>query len=359
MPQLKQINHSSSKISKKEIHEMLQFLKKNYVGSGKKSILLESKLSELVDVKYSFAVNSGSSALNLAFKLLDLPKNSKIATNSYACFATVNAIKNAGLNPYLIDVRSHSLLPSQNSFIEAKTIKNNIQAVLFCHTGGYIGEIERLKKLKIPIIEDCAAAIGGIHSDGSPVGSKGDISIFSFNSTKHITGGQGGAIATNNNDFAKKLNRLLDYEGKIVDYNKHDFDVRFNESLSDLNCTLALSQLLVLKDKIIERRNLASVYKKYLEKKKGVIVPKLDLKCYAFWRFVFFSAQRDAWINHFKKNDIDARASIGHPLYRYFGLNNEKFPKTSIIDKELISLPIHNDLDNKDIEHIVKVIGSF
>ena len=72
MPQLKQINHSASKISKKEIHEMLQFLKKNYVGSGKKSVLLESKLSELVDVKYSFAVNSGSSALNLAFKLLDL-----------------------------------------------------------------------------------------------------------------------------------------------------------------------------------------------------------------------------------------------------------------------------------------------
>jgi perosamine synthetase len=355
---MNEIPHSSSDITKPDIEAVTRILERNFVGYGNEVNFLERELCKLTQTDYVYAVNSGSSALHLAFKLLDLPKGSLVITSTYACVAIVNEICAAGLKPLFVDVGTNTVNADVENIIYASDSNNNVGAVLFPHIGGYTSDLSILKQLKIPIIEDCASSLGALTFNETLV-NIGDILIFSFGSTKLITGGNGGAIAIRDQKKAKKIERLLDYEGTPSDYLANGFEVRYNKRLSDFSAVLARSQLSNLDKSIKKRRLNASRFTDAISKYPENKLPKESLNQCSFWRFVFFSTHKEDWISHFKKLGIDARPSIAHQLHRYFGFSDQDFPLSIRIDNELISLPIHTKLSEKDVSRVVSAIETF
>jgi len=352
------IPHSSSDITKHDIEAVLRVLESNYVGYNSETKNLEKDLSSLIMVNNIYAVNSGSSALSLAFKLLDLPKGSKVVTTTYACLAIVNSICSAGLIPFFVDVGSNTVNADIEKIINACRLNTNVCAILYPHIGGYPSEISILRDLKIPIIEDCAASLGAETSNGH-IGKIGDIAIFSFGSTKLITGGNGGAIAIRDQEKAKQIEYLLDYEGEPNDYLTNGFESRYNERMSNVTAALTRSQLFGLDKRLYKRRDYANHYLEAISKYDDVKVPNESNSQCSFWRFIFFSSRKKDWISHFRKLRIDARPSIAHQLHRYFGLSKQKFPNADLVDNELISLPIHTRLSNNDVKRIIHAIETF
>lgn len=352
------IPHSSSDITKFDIEAVIRVLESNFVGYGKEVNELERELCSLIQADYVYAVNSGSSALRLAFRVLDLPKGSRVITSTYACVAIVNAICAAGLKPFFVDVGSNTVNAGVENIINAYKANCDISAVLYPHIGGYPSEIDILKQLDIPIIEDCAATLGARYSNG-PIGKIGDIVIFSFGSTKLITGGNGGAIAIRDQKMANQIERLLSYEGDAFDYIANGFEVRYNERLSNVNAALVRSQLSHLDEKIEKRRTFASLFVEAVGQHQNVVFPKESMNNCAFLRFVFFSPRKNDWILHLKSLGIEARPSIAHQLHRYFGLSDEYFPHSLRVDRELISIPIHSRFSTNDVDLLLHAIERF
>ena len=300
------IPHSSSDITKNDIESVISVLEGNFVGYGSKTISLEKQLGKFINADYVYAVNTGSSALWLAFKILNLPIGSKVITTSYSCVAIINSICNAGLIPTFVDLDLNTVNADVETIFNVCKSSSDICAIVFPHIGGYPSEISILKNLDIPIIEDCAASIGSLTSNGL-VGALGDIAIFSFGSTKLITGGNGGAIAFNNRKNAEQMEKFLDYELKNFNYFDDKFENKVNERMSNLTAALTLSQLSNLDNNISLRRKYASMYSEEISLHDDATFPKEPPNQCSFWRYIFFSSRRDDWISHMKSLGIDAR----------------------------------------------------
>ena len=174
-------------------------LKTNWISSeGKYVKLFEKTFSSFVKKKYGIAVSSGTAALEIAVKSLNLKKNSEVIIPAFSIISTANAVIKNNLKPVLVDCDINTWNMCANDTL--KKINKKTKAIIITHIYGLpvdMGKILKIaKKKNIKIIEDAAEAIG-LRYKNKICGSFGDISIFSFYANKHITTGEGGMICTN------------------------------------------------------------------------------------------------------------------------------------------------------------------
>ena len=190
--------------------------------AGKLIEKFENKFKQLVSSKYAVACNSGTSALHLALKSLEIKKNEIVIVSNLTFIASVNVIKYIGAEPILIDCckktaqMDYKLLQSflrEKCFVDKKRCKlkkNNktISALIIVHLYGHSANITMIKKIAkkfyLKIIEDAAESVG-VKYKNKHLGTFGDVGCFSFNGNKIITSGSGGMLVTNNFKIAKKV----------------------------------------------------------------------------------------------------------------------------------------------------------
>lgn len=299
------------------------------------------------------ALSSGTSALFMALKSLGVGIGEEVAIPSYACSALLNAVFMAGASPRVVDVLPDTFC------LDAQAIQTkapNARFVIAVHTYGATANIEAIKKQNRVVIEDCCQALGGTASN-IPLGSTGDVSVFSFYATKIVTGGQGGLIWTRDSEA---LERVRDYREFDC---RETYVPRFNLQMTDIQAALVNSQISRI-ESIRKRR--ASIARDYMNAMpKGLSTQSgLLTSGRMVHRFVVITPDqsvREALHNHLISEGIECIVPMNRfeLLHRYLRLAPDDYPNSERLAETTLSLPIHLCLSDKDVFMISNALYSF
>ena len=233
----------------------------------------ESKFGKYNKRRYAIAVSSGTAALEIAIKSLNLKKGDEIIIPTFSIISTALCVIKFGLKPVLVD----SNLSTWNMDVDEviKKITTRTKAIIVTHIYGFPVDMSKILKIarkkKIRIVEDAAEMIGQTYYN-KKCGSFGDISTFSFYANKQITTGEGGMIVTNSKKMAEKCSELRNLCFKKNRRFVH-YKIGWNYRMSNIQAALGVAQL-ERKNEIVKlKRRIGSFYNKKLKKIKKISLP--------------------------------------------------------------------------------------
>ena len=332
----------------------------------------QKNLEEYLDVKHVIPCANGTDALQIAMMGLDLKPGDEVITADFTFAATVEVIALLQLTPVLVDVD----LVNMNISIEGikKAITPKTKAIVPVHLFGRAANMEAImniaKEHNLYVIEDNAQAIGANckFSDGSKkkAGTIGNVGSTSFFPSKNLgCYGDGGAIFTNDDALAHKIRGIVNH-GMYERYH-HDV-VGVNSRLDSIQAAVLNAKLPFLNDYNNARQNAARKYTKALEGHKNIIAPSICeiCDCHVFHQYTLriIDADRDGLMQHLLSKGIPCAIYYPIPLHlqkayldsRY---KEENFVVTNQLVKEVISLPMHTELDDEQIKFITDSVLEF
>ena len=377
---MREIKYSTQHINAKDIQNVSKTLKGDFITQGPLVSKFEHALSKNCNSKYAIALSNASNGLLIACKVLDLKKNDLVWCSAVTFISTISCAIHLNSKFDLIDIN----LEDYNmdiSFLEkklkiAKKNKKLPKIIIITHLGGNPINLRKInflkKKYKFKIIEDASHALGSSIKN-NPIGSctYSDATIFSFHPVKSITTGEGGAITLNNKNNYIKAKQLLSH-GLIRDkklfkrkYNgiwDYDiFNIGYNFRLSDINCSLGLSQLKRLNKFIKSRNEIARYYNKFFSNRKDIITPQVNDKSKSSFHLYIIRIKKLTIKKKKKLFEIMKRKKI-NLNYHYIPINkfyifkdkfkNRKFINSETYYNEAISLPIHTKLNYNNLKFV-------
>lgn len=327
-------------------------LKNEKFVMGESVFKFEEEFARYTGTKFAISVNSGNAALQLSLISLGITEKSKVITSTNSFVASANCILMTGAKPVLCDINY------DDGNIDIKTTNEKPEAIIPVHIYGNPCDFDSIKSVsethKAPIIEDACQAHGATF-DHKKVGSIGDVGCFSFYPTKNMTvGGDGGMVTTNNEEIKKQIDSLRDNGRRTkTEHDKLGFTMRLNT----VNAAIGRIQLQTLDEKNKRRRELASLYKKFLgddcmldENPKGISV---------YHQIIIKHQKRDEIFSHLSKNNIGVaihypRPIHKQPLYENLGYN---LPISEKFSNEVLSMPSFPQLKDDDVKVICEKIN--
>ena len=346
------VNFFSEKLKAKRISVELQKKLKNILRSGYYTNSnyvkeFEDKYKKFFKSKYCVAVNNGTSALHLSLLALNIGKGDEVIVPSLTFVASAAAITYVGAQPVFADINHNDWLINTNNL--EKLINKKTKAIMVVHLHGLMCDMITIKKIakkyKLKIIEDAAQAHGSTFKNKSP-GSYSDVAAFSFYPTKNLGAiGEGGAILTNNRKIFEKTKRMRAWSHKKNNF----YEIGFNFRMTEFTASSLIIKLRYLKQDIKKRIKIANIYKKKLNINTYSSFEKL--KNHSYHIFAIRVKNRSNIIKKLKKKGI--QTNIHYPyslsLLKEFKYKKNKTPIANEISKELLSLPIYPELNNKKI----------
>ena len=344
-----------------------KILKKGNIFFGKEIQNFEKKFTKKYNAKYGIAVGSGTDALLVSLKAINLKPGDQVITASNTAIPTVSAIINAGGTPRLVDI-------DDNYLIDVKKIKQEInsktKAIIPVHLYGNCCNMDELikisKKYKIHIIEDCAQSQGAKYKN-KYVGTFGKFGCFSFYPTKILGAyGDGGFILTNDYNYYKKIKRIRFYGIETLDKN-NKFNNEYYSNENGINSRLDEIQSCILNyklkniDKYIQRRRqIANIYYNELGS-TNLKLPKQNTKSkHVYHLFTVYHSKAKKIINLLNKKNIETRVIYPYPIhlmkaYSKFSLK-KKLTNCEKFSKGIFSLPLYPEIKNNEVKYICKNI---
>ncbi len=333
--------------------------------------LFEEELAKYLGVRNVISCANGTDALQIALMALGLKPGDEVITTNFTFVATVEVVALLGLKLVLVD-------PDPDTFnisIEAvsKAITPRTRAIVPVHLFGQCADMESIMKLakqhNIYVIEDAAQATGAdyIFSDSSrqKAGTIGNIGTTSFFPSKNLgCYGDGGALYTNDDDLAKKLRSITNHGMKIRYY--HD-DIGVNSRLDTLQAAILGVKLKYLTKYNAARQSVAGFYDNAFAGCSLIIVPeRAEYSSHIFHQYTIKvkNGKRDDLKKFLESAKIPSMIYYPVPLhvqeaYRYLGYGESDFPVTSTLSREVLSLPIHPDFDQDQLDYIVSNVLKF
>ncbi len=366
------IPYSKQSINEEDIEAVIKALKDDFLTCGNKVDEFENALARYVGVKYAVVMNSATSALHVAYLCAGFKTNDEFITTPLTFAATSTAGLMAGAKPIFCDIKEDGNIDETK--IE-RLINSKTKAIVPVDFGGNPVDMDTIlniaKKHKLLVINDASHALGSEYNNEKKVGSKADISIFSFHAIKPITTFEGGALVTNDENIYKKALKLRSHNiEKIGLWESSLSEVGYNYRLSDVACALGLSQLKRLDSFIEKREKIASFYdKKFSKNPYFKTIPKpLHVKSSHHLYPILLNKNL-----HVKKEEIFKALhsmNIGvqvhyKPLYEYelFSAQNGNFNVSDEFYKSEISLPCHQEMSLEDAiyvsENLLKILKDF
>jgi UDP-4-amino-4,6-dideoxy-L-N-acetyl-beta-L-altrosamine transaminase len=367
-------------IFKDDIAGILKTLRSNTISQGKELQKLENKVAKYCKAKYCVAVSSGTAALHMAVLSLNLKKNFLALTSPITFSATANAIILSGGKVDLIDINPETFnldfkLYKKYIYNQIKNKKKLPELIIPVHIGGeqsYMKEINEIsKKNNIKIIEDASQSMGGFGFKKPNGGCEySNITVFSLHPVKTITAGEGGLILTN--DKKIYLNLLyLRSNGleKKADLNTWEQDINFpglNYKISELNCSLANTQLKKIKFFLRKRQKIAKYYMDNLNRKIFNFQKIRDMKFSSWHLFIVLikkkitKEKKEKFFKKLKEKNIflDIKYKpIHHFTYYKKIFKSKKFKNSDNYFNQSFCLPIYPSLSLKNLRYIVKNIN--
>ena len=347
-----------------DIERVVSVLKSGMLAQGERVREFERRFAEYLGVKYAVAVANGTSALDLALRVIGIQDGDEVITTPFSFVATANSVLYQGGKPVFVDIdrRTYNINPD---LIE-KRVTEGTKAIIPVHLFGHPADMETIVNIArdkhLFVIEDAAQAHGA--SIGSKkVGTFGDLSTFSFYATKNMTTGEGGMITTDNEGFAEKL-RLLRDHGQSKRY--EHIMLGYNLRMTDIEAAIGIGQLEKLDLMNQTRINNADYLSNQLSKIPHITPPYVkEGYRHVFHQYSFtvdsdFPVSRDAMIKALNEKGIGARHGYpmpiyAQPLYRDMGYR-EHCPVTEQVIPKMVQLPVHPAVARADLEEMVSVI---
>lgn len=351
------------------IHEVLssaQFI------NGPAVKTFQANLEEYLGIKHVIPCANGTDALQIAMMGLGLKPGDEVITADFTFAATVEVIALLGLTPVLVDVLPDTFNIDPDAI--EKAITPNTKAIVPVHLFGQVADMDAVMEIaenhNLFVIEDNAQGIGATYTDNKgkkiKTGGIGHVGSTSFFPSKNLgCYGDGGAIFTNDDDLAHIIRGVVN----------HGMYKRYHHDVVGVNSRLDSLQAVVLKEKLKlldfynERRKWAAIrYTQLLENHPKIITPVTSGDCdshvYHQYTLRLVDTDRDAVVSHFQELGIPCGVYYPIPLhlqkaYTDTRYNEADFGVTNQLIKEVISLPMHSELDEEQIQHVCKTLLAF
>ena len=331
----------------------------------------QQALEQYLSVKHVIPVANGTDALQIAMMALDLKPGDEVITASFTYVATAEVIALLGLTPVLVDVLPDTFNIDPEAVERAITSKT--KAIVPVHLFGQCADMERIMQVAnkhgIYVIEDNAQAIGAdfTFSNGKKqkAGTIGTIGCTSFFPSKNLgCFGDGGAIFTNDDVLAQKL-RMVANHGQSVRY-YHD-EVGVNSRLDSVQAAILSIKLAQLDHYIAARQKLAKAYNDLFSAFEGVLTPSIahfTNHVYHQYTLRLTMHDRNSLKEHLESNGVPAMIYYPVPLHLQKAYKSDRykagdFPVTEMLCKEVISLPMHTEMDDEQLAHITHQVKAF
>jgi dTDP-4-amino-4,6-dideoxygalactose transaminase len=325
------IPHSRPSISDADIAAVTDCLRSNMIAEGEIAAELETALARRYGFSQAIVTGSGCQALYLALKALDIRQGARVALPTYVCPEVLGVIENLYATPIIADVGEDYLLDENDCDL------TELDAIIIPALLGRQADVRRYKKLDAPMIADWAQ-----YAPPSPAlaADAYEVAIISFEATKFIAAGEGGAVLVRDAHMAERVRAQ-----------KHILDSPLKLNLfpfSDMQAALALSQLKRLDEFQTRRAAIAAHY-------SGALNVENAFEGSAHYRFVARVDNADAVLNNFEAKNIIARRPVD-PLLHHVRPQNRVFPTANVLWRETISLPCYPTLSDNEIQYVAQVI---
>ena len=365
------IKVSSSKVGKEELGEIKTSFENQWLGMGPKTKLFEEQFSKRLGLKNFIALDSCTSSLYLALKLLDLPKGSEIILPSFTWFSCATVIMLNDCVPVFCDVE----VETQNisAYHITPMITERTKAIIVMHYAGKPVEMEDIKEFGIPIIEDAAHAVDS-KIEGKYCGGIGDLGIYSFDEVKNLAVGKMGGLTVQDEKLSKQ-GRNLRYCGVIKsgldasstkdrwwEYDVVDF--MYKMIPDDVSASIGLAQLKKLDVLQKRRKYIWNIYQKEFSDLSWLQIPEEAKENEQHSYFTYFirlrNNRRDELAKFLYDNGIYTTLRY-HPLHMVpiYNSTGWNLPNSKLLNDIGLNIPLHPDLSDKDIDYIVTKIKQF
>lgn len=349
---------------KSEIDTAIQkVLESGWYILGSMTREFESNFAKYVGVKHCIGVNSGTDAIVLALRALNIGPGDEVITVSLTAVATVAAIELVGATPVLCDIDPNTRC--MDARLVENLITENTKALLPVHLYGHPADLPAIqaiaKKYNLFLIEDCAQAHGA-QIDSQMVGSFGDIACFSFYPTKNLGAlGDGGAVSCNDDELANRLRWLREYGWK----DRYISSLKgMNTRLDEIQAAILNTKLTFLESETLKRIDIAKSYDENfvaLDLKTPTCLPNHR---HVYHLYVIETSKRDELQQHLREHGIASaihypQAVHQQPAYHQNIRGWKALPVTESLVANILSLPMYPELDKPERQRVIEAIIQF
>lgn len=331
---------------------------------GSRLSAFEERFADFCHVPFSVGVASGTDALFLALKALDIGSGADVITVANTAVPTVAAIRATGANPVFVDVEEDTYLMDV-SLLESAVTKRT-RCILPVHLFGQMVDMQPLLTFAnshgLSVVEDCAQACGATYH-GSKAGSLGDAGAFSFYPTKVLGAfGDGGAVTASHPELQERLKRLRFYG---IQSGYHAEEEGYNSRLDELQAALLTNKLDRLKQTVAQRSRIAAVYDTGLSGVGDIGLPSVRPSCeHQYYLYTIRTGRRDELMNYLAEQSIETKINYLEPIhlmrgYRFLGYSPGSLPVTERLADSILSLPLYPELPEEHAAEVVAAIRRF
>lgn len=327
---------------------------------------LEREIAELSGTRYAVGCASGTDALLLALRALDVGRDDEVVTTPFTFFATAGTIHNAGAKPVFVDIEPRSFNISAEAVKAAVTPRT--RAVIPVDLFGQIAPLERVAEAAgdLPIIEDAAQSIGARRRIGgrwTRAGASATIGTFSFFPSKNLGGyGDGGMIVTQDEALYQRLMRLRTHGSLRTYYHE---EVGYNSRLDALQAVVLNAKLPHLEEWSRRRRENAAFFDQALADLPDVVTPWVDPDNESIYnQYTLRAERRDDLQAYLTERGIGSAIYYPLPLhlqpcFAYLGYRPGSCPEAEKASREVISLPVYPELTQVQLDEVVSAVRAF
>jgi len=360
------ISMSSVQVDDECMQAVLDVLKSGQLAQGPKVEAFERAFADYIGTKYAIAVNSGTAALHVGLLAAGIGRGDEVITTPFSFVATANCCLFCDATPVFADIDDKTFNISPN-LIEKK-ITPKTKAIIIVDLYGQPCDMDEIvaicKKHHLVLVEDACQAHGAEYGR-QKVGSFG-IGCFSFYPTKNMTTGEGGMVTTDDEDVARKA-RMIRQHGQRQRY-VHEL-LGYNFRMTDIAAALGICQLKNLDAANAKRIRNARYLSEHISRIEGLTPPYIaSNRKHVFHQYTIkvtesYQLSRDELQQRLNAKRISAAVYYQtpihkQPLYKSLGYN-DSLPVSDDVAKKVLSLPVHPNLTEKDLEEIVEVLNGF
>lgn len=352
-------------------------LRSGWLTTASQVKALEDELAVYTGAKFVNAVNSATAAMHLALAAWDLGPGDEVITSPYTFTATANVIIHCGATPVLVDVRESDA--NMDPELIERAITPQTKVILPIHIAGEPCDLDAIidiaRRHGLKVLEDAAHAIGTIYK-GRQVGSVSDAAAFSFYANKTMTTGEGGALATDDEQLSQRVRRLTLHGMSRDAYNRYGaggtwrYDIEefgFKDNLTDIAAALGRTQLGKLESFIEERTRVAQRYFANLRDEENLILPAFTEENRHPWHIFMIRVKdgapvtRDEVIAGLTERGIGTSVHFiplhYHTAYKKLGRWQEgDFPVAERFFAGEVTLPMYPELTNAEVDEVCQAL---
>lgn len=364
-------------IDEEDIDSVIRVLRGDYLTTGPFISTFEQELANYVGAKYAVAFSNGTAALHGACFAAGIGEGDEVITTPLTFAASSNCILYQGGVPVFADIDEKTFNIDPNEI--EKKITQKTKAIIPVHFTGNPAPLDEIyaiaNKHDLIVIEDAAHALGATYKQ-KKIGSKSDMTMFSFHPVKHITSGEGGIITTDDKEYYEKLLQFRshgitrDPDKMLEDHGPWYYEMQFlgyNYRMTDIQAALGSSQLKKVDAFLHLRKKYVSMYNDELKKIKGITIPHPNKEGSSSWHLYVIrlhleelTGNREEIYNALHHENIGVNVHYIPvyllPYYQGLGYKQGLCPHAEKMYEEIITLPLFPAMTEKDVVDVIKAV---